>query len=86
MTYALNLAEDGRVLSVTFEEFAVEGMPIVDNIPEGDVSQYRYENGEFVYDPVPVKEVEELPTQLDRIESQIAYLAMMTGNSDILEV
>lgn len=86
MTYALNLAEDGRVLSVTFEEFAVEGMPIVDSIPEGDVSQYRYENGEFIYDPVPVEEVEELPTQLDRIESQIAYLAMMTGNTDILEV
>ena len=86
MTYALNLAEDGRVLSVTFEEFAVEGMPIVDSIPEGDASQYRYENGEFIYDPVPVEEVEELPTQLDRIESQIAYLAMMTGNTDILEV
>lgn len=26
------------------------------------------------------------PTQLDRIESQVAYLAMMTGNEEILEV
>lgn len=26
------------------------------------------------------------PTQLDKLESQIAYLAMMTGNTDILEV
>lgn len=26
------------------------------------------------------------PSQLDRIESQVAYLAMMTGNEDILEV
>jgi hypothetical protein len=26
------------------------------------------------------------PTQLDRVESQVAYLAMMTGYTDILEV
>ena len=31
-------------------------------------------------------EIAEEPTQLDRIESQVAYLAMMTGNEDILEV
>lgn len=86
MKYALNLAEDGRILSVTFEKFAVKEMPIVDSIPEGDVSQYRYENSEFIYDPESVEEIKELPTQLDRIESQVAYLAMMTGNSDILEV
>lgn len=28
----------------------------------------------------------EKPTQLDRIESQVAYLAMITDNGDILEV
>lgn len=31
-------------------------------------------------------EIVEEPSQLDRIESQVAYLAMMTGNEDILEV
>ena len=31
-------------------------------------------------------ELAEEPTQLDRIESQVAYLAMMTGNENILEV
>ena len=30
--------------------------------------------------------VEESPSQLDVIESQVAYLAMMTGYTDILEV
>lgn len=25
------------------------------------------------------------PTQLDRVEAQVAYLAMMTGNEEILE-
>ena len=36
--------------------------------------------GEF--DEIP----ESTPTQLDRVESQIAYLAMMTGYTYILEV
>lgn len=36
--------------------------------------------GEF--DKIP----ESTPTQLDRVESQIAYLAMMTGYTEILEV
>ena len=29
---------------------------------------------------------EETPSQLDRVESQVAYLAMLTGCSEILEV
>lgn len=29
---------------------------------------------------------EEQPSQLDRVEAQVAYLAIMTGNTDILEV
>ena len=43
-------------------------------------------NGEYeIYDdgqPDPADE----PSQLDRIESQLAYLAMMTDNAEILEV
>lgn len=54
MKYALNLAEDGRILSVTYEEYAAEGMPIVYELPEGDVTEYRYVDGAFVHDPVPV--------------------------------
>lgn len=30
--------------------------------------------------------VDNTPSQLDRIEAQVAYLAMMTGNNEILEV
>ena len=40
-------------------------------------------NGEYTIED---DGVEEAPTQLDRIESQVAYLAMMTGNEEILEV
>ena len=43
-------------------------------------------NGEYeIYDdgqPDPAEQ----PSQLDRIESQLAYLAMMTDNAEILEV
>lgn len=77
MNYALNLAEDGRVLSVTFEKYAPSGAVIVESLPEGDMSSYRYSDGVFVYDPVAVDSMEE-PTQLDRIEAQLIYTAMMT--------
>ena len=82
MRYALNLGEDGRVLSVTYEEYATEEMPLVDFIPEDDVSNYRYVDGEFISDPLPTPE--QKPSQLDVIEAQVAYTAMMTDT--LLEV
>ena len=84
MNYALNLAEDGRVLSVTYEKYAPTGAVIVETLPDGDVSEYRYVAGEFIHDPIAVAEVTPEPSQLDRIEAQIAYTAMMTDT--LLEV
>jgi hypothetical protein len=86
MTYALNLTEDGRVLSVTYPMFAPKDAVKVDELPDGDVSEYRYDvtTGEFIHDPLPEPEVDEQPTQLDIIEAQVTYTAMMTGS--LLEV
>lgn len=42
-------------------------------------------NGEYTIEDDGIEEVVE-PTQLDRIEAQVAYLAMMGGHSEILEV
>lgn len=84
MKYAINLADDGRILSVTHAKYAPIGTVLVDELPEGNVADYRYVNGEYVYDPIPVGEVVETPTQFDRIEAQVAYTAMMTGT--LLEV
>lgn len=53
MKYALNLAEDGRVLSVTYEKYAPDDAVKVDELPDGSVADYRYIDGEFVYDPLP---------------------------------
>lgn len=54
MKYALNLSEDDRILSATYEQFATPGQPIVDALPEGDISDYLYRDGQYVYDPLPV--------------------------------
>lgn len=52
---ALNLdANDGnRILSCTFEEFAPPDQPRVTEIPDDDVTKYKYVDGEYIYDPRP---------------------------------
>ena len=60
--YSLNLGENGRVLSVCV---CIEGQTyenIVDSFPDGDVSEYRYVDGEFIHDPEPKPDPEE-PTE-----------------------
>ena len=84
MKYALNLAHDGRVLSVTYEEFAQGESVLVEDIPEDNIVDYIFVEGKFKYDPIPNEKVENAVTQLDRIEAQLVYTAMMTDT--LLEV
>ena len=51
--YALNLDADGRILSATYESYAVPDMPIVNTLPDNDITDYKYINGEFIYEPLP---------------------------------
>ena len=64
--YALNLdKETSRILSAckVLPNGDYETMVIVDTLPEGDVCDYRYENGAYIYDPLPEPEpVESEPT------------------------
>ncbi len=76
MKYALNLAEDGRILSATYEEYAPVDAVLVDSLPDGDIYEYRYVNGEMIHDPLPAEP--EKPSQWDMIEAQVAYTAMIT--------
>ena len=55
MRYALNLADGGRILSVTYEKYAPANAVLVDELPEGNVADYRW-NGEYIYDPLPEPE------------------------------
>ena len=75
MKYTLKLADDGRVLSATYVGYLSDGTE-VDRLPEGDLYEYRFVNGQYIHDPLP--EPEQVPDQLDRIEAQLAYTAMMT--------
>lgn len=78
MVYALNLAEDGRVLSATYPEYAPDDAVKVEELPEGDISDYRYVEGEFVHDPLPEPvEPEAQPTPEERIAELEEALALL---------
>ena len=49
MAYALNIdSETNAVLSATYEQFAWEGCVLVDHLPDGDITDYDFINGEYV--------------------------------------
>lgn len=56
--YALNIGDDGRILSATEDQYGAEGQPRVTELPTGetesekDISNYKYLNGGYVYDPL----------------------------------
>ena len=81
MKYALNLAKDNRILSAckVLPKGSYDNMPIVDVLPEGNLFDYLYIDDGYVYNPLPIEEIIEKPSQLDIIEAQITYTAMMTN-------
>ena len=89
--YVLNLAEDNRILSASKKQpnRNYDGQVVVDTLPDDTdgkwVTDYYYIDGEYVYDPLPrPEEPENQPSQLDIIEAQVTYTAMMTDT--LLEV
>lgn len=50
-----------------------------------EIAKKEAYNAEYTIEDDGIEEIVE-PTQLDRVESQVAYLAMMTGYEEILEV
>lgn len=67
--YALKLDENARVIFATWPKFAKDGDVLVEEIPEGNIADYRYENGEFVYDPLP-----ETPPEEQTMEERVMQL------------
>ena len=77
--YALYLDENQRVLCATYDKYAPDN-PKVEKLPDGDISDYRYIYGEYIYDPLPLPApVETQPTQL---EQRVA--ALESANDDII--
>lgn len=65
--YALNLNEENRILSVTFDEYAPPEHPRVDLIPAGDVYEYKYINGEYIHDSLPKPEEPEQEATIEEV-------------------
>ena len=77
--YGLILDENSRIVSAVAQRYAPENAIIVDNLPDGEYADYLYIGGEYIYDPLPTHdEPDQQPTQLDRIEAQVLYTALMT--------
>lgn len=51
--YALNLGNSGRILSATYPEYAPADAVLVDELPDGNIADYLYAAGTYVYDPLP---------------------------------
>lgn len=95
MKYALNLANDGRILSVTFEEYAAPDNYIVDALPDGDINDYCYLDGKFIHDPLntakkeaSIERIAELKQKLAETDYNIIKIvegaATLTEMSDII--
>ena len=73
MKYAINIAEDGRILSacVMLEGISYENMPCVDFLPDGNIYEYRYINGEYLYNPLPMDDTINEPSEIEDLSSLV---------------
>ena len=56
MKYALTLDNDNRILCATFLKYAYNSDACVDELPNGNITDYLYVDGEFVYEPIVEEE------------------------------
>ena len=77
--YSLNFDKDGRILSacVCLEGFEYEN--VVDTLPDGSISDYKYIGGEYVYDPLPEPEPQ---TEEPTIDDVLDALLGIRGNAN----
>lgn len=81
--YALNIGEDNRILSacVCLPKGNYNSMPQVDTLPTGDtdkekdISNWRYVDGGYIYDPLPPpEEPEPEPTADEMLNAMLGGL------------
>ena len=68
--FALNLSLDNRILSAckVLPDSNYNNMPIVYNLPDGDITDYLYINNEYIYDPIPDEDpIEHGPSLEERV-------------------
>lgn len=83
MKYALILAADGRICSATFQQYTGKDAILVGALPEGDICDYRYVDGSFVYDPIEkpkrVTQSEKIAALEKTVEEQQALIDALLG-------
>lgn len=79
MKYALNLAEDNRILSATYEQYAPECAVLVVELPEGNIADYIYQDGVYIYDPLPAPTMseEEVRAERDRLLAETDWTQVL---------
>ena len=74
MIYALSLGIDGRILSATYPQYAPADAAIVETLPDGNINDYIFCAGEFVYDPLPVFEPEPEQPTIEELQAKVTDL------------
>ena len=67
MNYAITFDMENRILQSADPEYAPLDAVLVDTLPDGDIHDYRYVDGAYVHDPLPVPEVIPTPTLDERV-------------------
>lgn len=76
--YGLVLDEDNRIIAAPLQRYAPDGAEIVDELPDGNITDYLRIDGEYVYDPRPVPEppvpTEPIEKRVETVEGKTAEL------------
>lgn len=81
--YALNLGPDGRCLSAAPANLAPIGATLVPYLPDGNLYDYRYKEGIYIYDPVPESESEPAEVASDEVTTADMAAAILEGVNDV---
>ena len=60
MDYVLTITNDGRVQGISKQAFIPKNAIVVSNLPKGEITDYIYQNGEYIYSPVVISDIEEI--------------------------
>jgi len=82
--FSLNLASDGRILSAGYPRYQPHA-PRVPGLPEGDISEYIYRDGEFIHSPLPLPPPGETADLESRLSSLEKSLELLTGSVGLLQ-
>ena len=92
MKYALNLGEDGRVLSASLAgPLTAPDAVRVDALPEGDIHDYLFAEGAFVHEPLLPDPKEEAKSRILELRQKLAdtdynILKIVEGAATLLEM